>query len=393
MALLANRDLNRLGAHTTLHQLAWGVSSAFSAVFLLRQGLSPSAIYLYIGLVIVLRFVFRPAVLVWARAFGLRATMIAGTFLFAVQSPLLALVHGPGEALLVYSAAAAIAQVFYWACYHAMFAATGDSDRRGSQIGWRQLLVAVAGVAGPAAGGVMLTIGGPWLAFGAAAAIELAAIAPLRDLAEPQFAPIAREGAFRAARRGALLFATDGWIFNCSGWAWGLIVFQALGTRYDAFGGGLAAAALAGAAGGVFFGRLIDTGHARRASWLNAAALAGTLVAKALCGQNAVPVLAVVLGSALLGGLYLPSLMTAIYNEAKSSPCPLRFHLALEAGWDVGGALACLLAAVVLSYGASLQMLVLFALPMVALQAFFLDGSYAARRREVGAVGGDFLRP
>jgi MFS family permease len=390
---LANRDLNRLGAHTTLHQLAWGVSTAFSAVFLLRQGLSPSAIYLYIGLIIVLRFVFRPAVPFSVRVFGLRATMIAATFLFAVQSPLLALVHGPGAALLIYSAAAAIAQVFYWPCYHAMFAAVGDSERRGSQVGWRQLLVGIAGVAGPAAGGLMLTIGGPWLAFGAAALIELAAIAPLRHIAEPPFAPIAPEGAFRAAKRSTLLFASDGWIFNSSAWAWGLIAFQALGSRYDAFGGWLAAAALVGATGGLILGRFIDTGHARRAPWVNAATLAGCLVARSICGQEPIPVLAVAIGTALFGGLYMPSLMTAIYNEAKSSPCPLRFHLASEAGWDIGGALACLLAAAFCAYGASLQLIILLALPVVALQAFWLDGSYAARQSEISMAAREPPRP
>ncbi len=393
MRLLANCDLNRLAAHTTLHQLAWGVSSAFSAVFLLHQGLSPAAIYLYLCVIIVLRFGFRPAVLFSVRAIGLRATMIAGTFLYGVQSPLLALVHGPGVALLVYCVVTAIAQVFYWTCYHAMFAATGDIESRGSQIGWRQMLVGIAGILGPAAGGIMLTIAGPWAAFGAAAVIELAAIVPLRNFTEPSIALIAPKGAFPAARRGTLLLATDGWIFNSSAWAWSLIVFQALGGRYDAFGGGLAAAALAGALGGVVLGRFIDTGYARRATWISAAVLASNLIVKSLCGQDPIPVLAVVIGTTMLGGLYMPSLMTAVYNEAKSSPCPLRFHFAAEAGWDIGGALACLFAAAFYAYGASLQMVILLALPMVAFQAFFLDGSYAARQSEIGMVGRELPGP
>lgn len=48
--------------------------------------------------------------------------------------------------------------------------------------------------------------------------------------------------------------------------------------------------------------------------------------------------------------------MTAVYKEAKSSPCPLRLHFAAEAGWDIGGSLACLFAAAFYAYGASLQM-------------------------------------
>jgi hypothetical protein len=40
MMLFTNRGLNRLAAHSTTHQLAWPISSAFSAVFLMWRGLS-----------------------------------------------------------------------------------------------------------------------------------------------------------------------------------------------------------------------------------------------------------------------------------------------------------------------------------------------------------------
>src|SRR5580700_10445767 len=102
MTLFSNRDLNRLAVHSTLEQLSWGISSAFSAVFLLRQGLSPAAIFLCLGAIIVLRFGFRPAVLLTVRAIGLRSTPIVGTFLYGVQSPLLAPVHGLDVALAIY---------------------------------------------------------------------------------------------------------------------------------------------------------------------------------------------------------------------------------------------------------------------------------------------------
>jgi MFS transporter, DHA1 family, inner membrane transport protein len=58
-------------------------------------------------------------------------------------------------------------------------------------------------------------------------------------------------------------------------------MFQGVGARYDAFGGTPAAAALAGALGGLALGHFIDRGHARRATWINAATLGGTLMAKA----------------------------------------------------------------------------------------------------------------
>jgi len=387
MTLFTNRDLNRLAVHSTLHQLAWTISSAFSAVFLLREGLSPAVIFLCLGAIIVLRFTVRPAVLFSVRSIGLRYTLIIGTFLYSVQSPLLALVHGPGVALLVYGVVAALAQAFYWTCYHAMFATIGEASSRGSQIGWRELLIGIAGVLGPALSGVMLTIAGPWAAFGAAGVIDLAAIAPLLDLREPPIQPTAPLDVFAFYKRGVLLLGSDGWIFNSSAVAWSLILFQALDARYDAFGGVLAAAALAGAISGLVLGRFIDMGHARRATWVNAATLAGTLIAKAVCGSEPIAVIAVAVGTTALGGLYVPSLMTAIYNEAKASSCPLRFHFAAEIGWDVGGSLACLAAGALCAYGVSLQAVIMLALPMVAVQAFVLEASYAERKSEIALVG------
>jgi hypothetical protein len=380
MARSVNSDLNRLTLHSTLQQLAWSVTDAFSAVFLYRQGLKPATIYLAIAGILALRFLLRPTVLTIVRWSGLRTTLIAGAALSALQAALLAPVRGLDAALVAYVVVSAAAEVLYWSSYHAMFAAVGDAERRGAQVGLRQLLVAAAGIVGPAAGGLALAYSGPWLAFGAAGAVQLGAIAPLVGCADRPVARVAPPGAFRAARRGALMFAADGWIFNGAGWAWSLVVFQALDARFDAFGGLLAAAALAGALGGLAFGRALDAGGASRAAWINAAVLAATLAAKALCGGQAVAVLFVAIGAALLGGLYNPSLMTAIYNEAKASPCPLRYHLALEAAWDVGGALACLAAATALAWGASLQLVILLALPLVALQAAGLRASYAARR-------------
>jgi hypothetical protein len=387
MALSANRDLNRLTVHVTLQQLVWSLSDGFSSVFLYRQGLTPATIFLSIAVIFTLRFFLRPLVLALVGWVGLKRAMIAGVVLSALQALLLAPVRGLDLALLAYLVVTSLAGVVYWPTYHALFATVGDAERRGAQVGARQALIAAAGIVGPAAGGLALTFGGPALAFGAAAVAAMVAIVPLLGCADRPVARVAPEGAYRAARRGALLFVSDGWIICTAASAWGLVVFKALGERFDAFGGVLAGAALAGAIGGLALGHAIDAGGGPRAVRINALALAAILIAKALCGENAIAILVVALGSALLGGLYAPSLMTAIYNEAKASPCPLRYHLALEAGWDIGAVLACLAGAAMLSFGASLQVIILLALPVVALQAVGLKASYAAGSEAIGAIG------
>ena len=201
MARPANHDLNRLTLHITLQQIAGSVADGFSAVFLYRQGLKPAAIFVAIGVIFALRFALRPAALAVARRTGLKTTLIVGVSLYALQAALLAPVREVGIALAAYLAVAALAGVFYWPTYHAMFATVGDAERRGVQIGLRQALIAAAGIAGPAAGGLALTFGGPGLAFGAAAAIALVSIAPLIGCADRPIARVAPAGA--TAPRGA----------------------------------------------------------------------------------------------------------------------------------------------------------------------------------------------
>ena len=62
----------------------------------------------------------------------------------------------------------------------------------------------------------------------------------------------------------------------------------------------LAAAALAGAAGGLILGRFIDAGHIRRAVWINAACLVATVILKAGCGDDPILVLMAATISAVL---------------------------------------------------------------------------------------------
>jgi DHA1 family inner membrane transport protein len=153
MTFFRNRDLNHLVVHATLHTLAWCFCGLFSGVFLLRVGLSLPDIYLVFAAILTLRFVFRPLVLMVTPAIGLRRTLMIGTLLFALPFPMLALVHGVGMALWLFCVVAALGEVFYWTSYHAYFSALGDTKMRGSQVAEREMLGALAGILGPAAGG------------------------------------------------------------------------------------------------------------------------------------------------------------------------------------------------------------------------------------------------
>src|SRR6202008_4442015 len=136
--------------------------------------------------------------------------------------------------------------------------------------------------------------------------------------------------AYAAAATGVKLFFADGWIQMSLTTAWSIVLFEALHDRYDFFGGTLSVAALAGAVGGLWLGCRIDRGHARLAVWINAAILLFVVAARVATFGNAAAAVAVAIGTTTVGGIYIPSWLTAVYNEAKLAPCTFRFQFAAE---------------------------------------------------------------
>jgi len=220
-----------------------------------------------------------------------------------------------------------VGETLYWTTYHAYYAALGDEEDRGQQIGVREAAVALVGIGAPllTAWGLM-TLGPSW-AFSA-------------------------PSAFPSAWPAVLMFAADGALQAGLFLVWPLVLFKALGENFTAYGGAMAVAALAGAACGLWLGRTIDMGHGVRAVWVFAGMV--LLVALFRIASQDNPYLAIAANTlgALLPAVYAPTLMTAIYNQAKSSPCVMRFNIATEGGADIGSASGCIAAAGIIAIGA-----------------------------------------
>lgn len=263
--------------------------------------------------------------------------------------------------LFAFTVTTAIGDTIYWTAYHAYFAALGDQEHRGHQISVREAVSAIVGILSPIVAGVGLVRFGPQIAFSATAVFQVLAALPLLrtpDVAVARHAP----GVLKQALPAMLLFAADGWIAVGYIVVWQLALFISLGENYVAFGTALAAAALVGAIGGMILGRHIDAGYGGRAVWIAIGVLVTCLSLRAAVVEYAtLAMIANALG-ALVGCLYTPTLMTAVYNQAKRSHCALRFHVATEGGWDVGGASAALITAALLSRNAPLSAGILLAL-------------------------------
>ncbi len=383
MAFLRNDAINRVNLHYGVKALAESGGGVFYVIFLIRAGLSIPAALTAMAVIVALRFSMRPAVLPLAKRWSLKAPMIAGALVIAAQYPLLARVHGAGGALALLIAASAVGDVLYWTTYNAYFSAIGDARHRGHQIGAREALASVAGIVAPLLGAWALVTLGPGPMFAAVGAVQALAVVPLigaPDVAVRAAAP----GAFRAARLGAVLYAADGWFDACFIFVWQIALFVSLGHSVAAYGGAMALAGMVGAASGLLFGRNIDGGHGGRAVIIAYLGLATITITRAISlGSPWLAVAANALG-ALLGTLLLPH-TTATANLAKASPCPLRFQLAAEGGWDVGCGCACLAAAALYAMGASLAVVILLALPPLAPAAALLRRHYAGSPLANGA--------
>jgi MFS family permease len=385
MSGLANPNVNRLALHTALHEIANSLSGLFTAVYLLRIGFSPADIFLTFAAIFGLRFLLRPALLFVTPRIGLRWTLVLGATFIAVQYPLLALVHDMGFELALFCMSAAVGQVCYWTSYHAYFAFLSDPEHRGSQVCVRQLLIATAGVVGPAAGGIVLAMFGPLAAFVGAAFAEAIALLPLIGLAQPDLARHTADEAKGLTRNAVVLFATDGWITSCSVWAWHFVMFQSVQERYESFGSMVAIATLAGAIGAMYLGRLIDLGHLGRIAWLSTALVGVGLLVRVVGGTQAEIVMLASIVSAFIGGLYVPVLMTTIYRQARQAPDLFRFVFAIEGGWDIGAFLVCIAAAAIYVSGGTSQLVLALALPVVAAQAVLIQRLNRHGSHESGA--------
>jgi MFS family permease len=199
-------------------------------------------------------------------------------------------------------------------------------------------------------------------------------------LATPEVTTItSAPGAFRASLPGVLLFIGDGFLTVIYVIVWQVALFLTLDKNFMAYSGALAIAAAVGAVGGMFLGRHIDAGKGVRAVYITCIIVVLIIVLRAAATFN--PALAVFANaiSALGGCLYSPTLMAAVYTLAKASPCALRFHVATEAGWDLGGAIGLIVAAILSWYGTPLWAVLLLGLLGIAAQFILMRRYYAGR--------------
>jgi hypothetical protein len=336
-----------LTLHFAIFQFSVALAGGFVGAYLLKLGFSlPVALVAYASLLAV-RFGLRFLALGVIRRVGYRGAIVIGTALGAAQ--FLPLMHADEPlGLVAWLLAASLAESLYWPVYHSAVAVT-SRGARGHELGIRTAVGAVVGVAGPLGGGILLERFGPAVDFGIASALALLSALPLLALSRIPAGPVptARESIRGMDLSGVAAFAADGWMASGLSLAWPIILFVSLGSHYEAFGIANAGAGLVGAVTGLLCGRAIDRGERDRCLLLVSCALALGFALRACASWSPMAATVANASGAAVGGLYVPVLMSVIYDRAQHSGAAYRFHFAAEAGWDLGAAGGCLAAALI----------------------------------------------
>ena len=368
--------LRAITVHSALQSFAENTGGLFMTAFLVAQGVSqPLALAAFAALVMT-RFAMRAIVLPLAVGRGLKRVVVLGIVIRAAGYVLLGFVTRADGWMLAYVLAMGLGSVLYWTAWHAYNAAIAQGATRGRQVSLQQAATAGVAIVAPVIGGLIHDRMGPVAGFALIAAIQLAAAWPL--LRAPDVRVAAQATVDRALIRFARpLYCAEGLHSGAVNVVWTLALFVSLGERFGAFGGTLALSGACAAGASLLVGRRIDAGQGRAMVPLAYGCAGLAVLAKAIAWRHPVAAVAATALGAVVTPITQVALLAPLYAMARRSACPLRFAMATEAGWDLGCALACMLAAGALALGTSYTWPILAGLAGVATVTVMLARWYA----------------
>lgn len=368
--------LGPITLHSALQSFAENTGGLFMTAFLVRQGVSqPLALAAFAALVMT-RYAMRAIVLPLAIVWGLRALVTAGIAIRALGYVLLGFVTRADGWMLAYVLTMGLGSVLYWTAWHAYNAAIAEGATRGRQVSMQQAATAGVAIVAPMIGGLIHDHLGPIAGFALIAAIQLTAAWPLLFTPDVPVSPqVQVDRALISFARP--LYCAEGLHSGAVNVVWNLALFVSLGEQFGAFGGTLALSGATAAGASLIVGRRIDAGQGRAMVPLAYGCAGLAVLVKAIAWRHPIAAIAATALGALVTPVTQVALLALLYAMARRSACPLRFAMATEAGWDLGCAMACLIAAGALALGASYAWPILCGLIGIATVTVMLTRWYA----------------
>ncbi len=375
MRYFVNRRFNLIYVHAAFQAFASYGGEAFAFVYLLKAGIAVPIVLLSIGGLFGSRLLFRMAVLPLAKHMGLRNALVLGIMLEGCTYPILSQITGTGPLLVAYLAIWAVSSSIYWTTYHAYVVLIGDGEHRGAQVSAMEFIGTFIGIIAPITTGLLLTWFAPVIAFSVVGLAMIASAIPLLFLPNLKIAPDAVMPQ-ETRRLASLVMFTDGLRSGAFHFTWLIALFITLGASFVAYGGALSLAGLAGAVAGLYVGKSIDLGKGRPAAQIGFAVLAIAVLARAFGYPYVWSAVLANAIAAIAWPIYATAFNARVYALAQHSPCPLRFHIVAEGGWDLGTATACFTAAGLIYLGFSFFWPLMLALVACALGYWVMTGSF-----------------
>jgi MFS transporter, DHA1 family, inner membrane transport protein len=350
MKFFENRSINFIYAHSALHGLSEQIGGIFVFVFLLKAGIPAHFVLLSFAAIVLCRLVFRQIAIPFANRFGLRQAFIFGVVVGAIAYIPLGFVHGLSPMLAVFLLIHALGDAFYWSCYHATTARLGDQESRGAQVSAVQLIYASSAIIGPLIGSSTQVYLGSVFAFMLAACVRLLSAVPLLQIMNSTSIPTGVVDT-KAKRFAWRIYFFDGVTTAGINLTWTMALFITLNQNFQTYGLALSGAAVIGAIMGLGIGRLVDLGHHRWSVAIGMGVISLFAVAAALGYRDPFTAIIALAVSAVAGPLYASAFNARVYNVAQKSGDALRFHVVGEGGWDLGCALGCCAAALMVWRG------------------------------------------
>jgi DHA1 family inner membrane transport protein len=352
MGFFKNKAFNLMYWHAALQAIAAYGGESFVFVYLLKAGIPAYQVLLCIGLLFGSRVFLRKAVLPTVKAFGLQRTLVFGIVLEGLTYPLLSQATSMGPLLWSYLGLLAISSSFYWTTYHAYVALLGDNENRGAQVSAMEFIATFIGIVAPVMSGVLLTYFNPLVAFSvvglamACSAIPIL-LMPHLDIADEVEMPV------HARRQAFWLMFTDGLRSGSFHFTWLIAMFITLGGSFVAYGGAMSFAGIVGAIAGLFLGKSIDLGKGKRAAQVGFSVLAAAITARMLGSSMVWSAIVANAVASVAWPIYITSFNSRVYQLARQSNCPLRYHVTAEGGWDTGLLVSCSVASALVYLGFS----------------------------------------
>ncbi len=367
-SFIDNPNVNLFNIHAAIIRKANDAGQLFGPIYFYQSGFPLWQVFVIFGCLHLGRIPFRLLSGRFINWFGMNWAMFVGAVGMGASYYFISFIEGLNTWFWLYTLFFVVFQPIFWLCNHLMFAVIGNPEKRGRQKAVLETLQNGLGVIFPILSALIIMQFSYHTYYLIVFAMIILSFIPIIFMEEPQIPTISFKDNNTASLKSGFP-----WYLHCSMrevyfyMTWTFVILLASENDLVITGIFLAVGVLAQIIWQAFLGHSIDAGAGKdvsRTSFL--IYLAGSLT-KCFLPLNIFSITSNEVFQGLSKIYTSIVLSVAVYNSAQKDTSPYWFFTGCETGWDVGTFLACMLVAIGLYFGVSLQLLILLSIPSAAI--------------------------